>query len=50
MFLNINIQDDVHTELKIFAAKKKTTMVKIVEKAVVAYMANSEIKDKESLV
>ena len=48
MFLNVNIDNNIHKQLKVFAAGKSESMAKIVEKAIVKYMAE-EIK-KESLV
>lgn len=50
MFLNVNIDNNIHKQLKVFAASKSVSMAKIVEKAVVEYIKNEEIKAERSIL
>jgi len=46
MKFNLELKDEVHTELKIMATKKKISMNKLIEQAVEKLVKN----EKESLV
>ena len=50
MFLNVNIDNNIHKQLKVFAASKSESMAKIVEKAVVEYITNEEIKAQKEML
>ena len=50
MFLNVNIDNNIHKQLKVFAASKSESMAKIVEKAVVEYIRNEEIKAQKEML
>lgn len=50
MFLNVNIDNNIHKQLKVFAASKSESMARIVEKAVVEYIRNEEIKAQKEML
>ncbi len=50
MFLNVNIDSEIHKKLKVFAASKSESMARIVEKAISEYIKNEEIKAERSIL
>lgn len=50
MFLNVNIDNNIHKQLKVFAASKSVSMARIVEKAIVEYIRNEEIKSQKEML
>ena len=47
---NVNIDNEIHKKLKIFAASRSESMAKIVERAVVEYIKNKEIKAEKNIL